>query len=65
MSELLGVQVGQIWRDMDKRVGKRTLRVIRIEGEKAIMENVLCPRLRSTVSIRRVKPGATGYERVR
>ena len=65
MSKLPDVQVGQVWRDMDKRMSGRKLRVVRIEGEKAIMENVLCDKLRTKVSIRRMRPGSTGYERVR
>lgn len=65
------VRPGQVWKDNDKRMSERFVRVLRIEGDKAIC--VRCGRgigsgfhdigmARSTkISIRRFKPTSTGY----
>lgn len=58
------VQPGQVWQDMDKRMGCRRLRVIRTEGEYAILQNIVRPDLVTRVSIRRMKPGSTGFQMV-
>ncbi len=56
------VRIGQLWRDRDERCVHRTLKVIGIDGDWAI-----CKRGNRTTSIliRRMKPGARGYERIK
>jgi hypothetical protein len=56
------VKVGQVWKDLDKRMPNRLLKVVKVYGDagKANLENVssgIC----SQVAIRRMHKTATGY----
>lgn len=54
------VKVGQIWKDNDKRVGDRRIRIVNIEDDKAIVINVET-RKTSKITLKRFKPNSTGY----
>lgn len=58
------VRPGQVWQDMDKRMGYHRLRVVRIDGEHVILENIIRPDLKTRVLIRRMRPGSTGFQLV-
>ncbi|MCI4659661.1 hypothetical protein [Cryobacterium zhongshanensis] len=64
------VKVGQIWADNDVRSKPRTIRVVEIIGEKALVE-VVTPAAaavnkgaRTRVALKRFRPIATGYRLV-
>lgn len=73
-SEQPQVRVGQVWKDCDKRMGERYLKVMRIiKPANDIAVCLLCSAngetldgyMATRISIRRMKPGATGYRMVR
>jgi hypothetical protein len=66
INSYVDVKVGQVWMDNDSRVSNRFLRVVRIEGEKAVC--VLCNQFgeatqkrERSILIRRMRPTRTGY----
>ncbi|MBK4735922.1 hypothetical protein [Noviherbaspirillum pedocola] len=65
-----GVQVcvGQVWRDLDERMGNRQCRVEAVDeiNGKATMRSVHSPTKPATkVAIRRMRRGSAGWELVR
>jgi hypothetical protein len=64
------VKVGQVWADCDKRCEGRTIRILAIEGDRALCEvmtgidgseaPVVGRKVR--VAVKRFRPTATGYE---
>jgi hypothetical protein len=62
------VEVGQVWRDCDKRMssGNRKCRVVEVDTEKgkARMQNIHGPVPATWVSVRRMYRHATGWELV-
>lgn len=62
------VQIGQIWRDCDRRMsgGNRKCRVIEVEpiNGKAKMQNIHGPVPATWVSVRRMYRHSTGWELV-
>lgn len=59
--EGIEVKVGQVWRDLDKRMNGRTRTVVAVENGKAQMGG---PTI-TNVSIKRMHKGSTGWELVR
>ena len=60
------VKVGQVWKDMDKRMNNRRLTVIKVDAEYAYLVPEFQARLgtwkrMSRVKLRRMKPTSTGY----
>jgi hypothetical protein len=72
MPEAVTVHVGQTWADNDPRSAGRTVRVDRIDGDKAVctvLSNTeSCVRdmrgKQTTISLARFKPTKTGYRLV-
>lgn len=58
------VEVGQIWRDLDTRMGNRLRKVAEIRGAKCRLVLDGHPRFASWVSIRRMHKHSTGWELV-
>ena len=58
------LKVGQVWREMDKRVTNRRVRIIEIGPTHAVVANVHQPSLVTRIRIDRFKPGSTGFELV-
>lgn len=65
------IKAGQIWKDNDKRGSERYLRIIRVEGDKAVCQRVFntpdrgwlnIAKFRETrIAVRRFRPTSTGY----
>jgi hypothetical protein len=72
VSEPIKVEVGQVWADNDSRSTGRTVRVVAIEGDKAVVETVTYSkhvyvgggRKQSRIALKRFKPNSTGYRLV-
>lgn len=67
--EGIEVRVGQIWRDLDKRMGDRKRQVVSLCGGRATMGRVgfsteQKDTMRTRVSISRMHKSATGWELV-
>ena len=59
------VKVGQIWRDLDKRMDGRTRKVIEVKDGKAVMQSPHQPTgMKTKVSIKRMHKSSTGWELV-
>lgn len=58
------VEVGQLWQDMDKRMGSRTVTVEHIEGEHAICR-IGDGKRKTRLLLRRMRPGSTGWRLIR
>ena len=58
------VKVGQVWEDNDSRIGgaeaRRRVKIVRIEGDVAVCENVATKRA-TKIKLSRFRPNATGY----
>jgi hypothetical protein len=57
---MVEVKVGQIWKDNDKRVGDRRVRIAEITDDKAKVVNLETGKT-SKIAIKRFKPNSTGY----
>lgn len=64
--EGIEVKVGQLWRDMDKRMGGRVVRVYAVDSEgKATVGSWKSPSMpRTRISIKRMHKSSTGWELV-
>jgi len=58
--EQIEVEVGQVWRDLDKRMRKRTVKIVKVENGFAFYESARNGRL----SIKRMYKHSTGWELV-
>lgn len=59
------VRVGQVWRDLDKRMDGRTRKVIEVKDGKAVMQSPHQPSgMKTKVSIKRMHKSSTGWELV-
>lgn len=54
------VKVGQIWKDNDKRVGERFIRILELDDKAVIVINIATGK-KSKIAIKRLKPTAQGY----
>lgn len=54
------VKAGQIWKDNDKRVGERFLKILELQDDKAVVVNVETNK-KTKISLARFKPTSTGY----
>ena len=54
------VKAGQIWKDNDKRVGERFLKILELQDDKAVVVNVETNK-KTKISLTRFKPTSTGY----
>lgn len=64
--EGIEVKVGQLWEDLDKRMGGRTRKVVEVKDGKATMAFTWdSDRGRSKVSIKRMHKHSTGWKLVR
>jgi hypothetical protein len=66
------VKVGQIWKDNDKRMSERWLRVVRVADGFAWCENVerhwaawVATGKQTVLAVKRMRPTATGYALVK
>lgn len=60
------VRVGQVWKDLDKRMGNRQCRVVAVENGKAKMQSIHSEQVPSTrVSICRMHKISTGWALVK
>lgn len=61
--------VGQVWQDNDPRTGGRRLRIVAIDGDRAVVELytprdgvvVVRPGRRTRIRLRRFRPTSNGY----
>lgn len=58
--EQVEVKVGQVWRDLDKRMRNRTVKIVKVENGFAFYESARNGR----ISIKRMYKHATGWELV-
>jgi len=53
------VKIGQVWVDIDPRMGRRKLKVVAIEGDRAVVETA--SGRKTKILLNRFKPTSTGY----
>jgi hypothetical protein len=58
------VEVGQLWMDNDPRMGKRQLKVVRVEVEYAFCQVVHGSNKMTRIRLDRFKQNSTGYRLV-
>lgn len=58
------VKIGQVWRDLDKRMRGRTLLVVSINETHAICSTAGGGTRRTKIRLDRFKKGSTGFELV-
>lgn len=64
--EGIEVKVGQVWVDLDKRMGERYMKVVALEEEKAVVMRCnigsrIIASTRTRLSIRRMHKSSTGW----
>lgn len=62
---MIQVKVGQVWQDNDPRFTgfTRQVKIVQIDGDKALCENVSTQR-RTKIKLSRFKENSTGYKLV-
>lgn len=58
------VKAGQVWRDNDQRMGPREIKVLAIEGDRAIVQRVSGVGTKTKIRLDRFRPTTTGYRLV-
>ncbi len=57
-------EVGQVWEDCDPRMPQRRVRINRIEGAFAYVQNLKGHRPETRIRLTRLRPTSTGYRLV-